>query len=199
MITASYIGPEGFGNSRIGLQPWPSGMAEVFQHGEVPDAAWAALFSASCPRFGRMDELSRLALMAVELLGVEFTNKDEVGLLLETQCGSLLADQQFLRTLSPSVFTYTLPSTAIGEICIRHKLRGPVLCLMTENGDGSQALEQGQVWLRSGETRNCLCVYADVTGNAPARAGTLYLLGNEKALSHKTTLRELCCKLGNSL
>ena len=174
MIT-SYIGPEGFGNSRTGLQPWPAGLAEVFQRGEVPDAAWAALFSASCPRFGRMDALSRLGLMAVELLGVEFADKDNVGVVLETRCGSLLADRQFLRMLSPSVFTYTLPSTAIGEICIRHKLRGPVLCLMGMNSDGRQALEQAQAWLQTGETKSCICLYADAPGDAPAMAGALYL------------------------
>lgn len=147
-----------------------------FPNGEIPDGAWAARFpNVSCPRFGRMDALSRLALMAVEALGVEFANRDEVGVILETKHGSLLADRQFLLTTSPSVFTYTLPSTAIGEICIRHKLRGPLLCLLTETGDGRQALEQAQAWLVRREVKSCLCLCADAPGNAPAVAGALFL------------------------
>jgi len=171
MITASYI---------------------EFPNGEIPDGAWAARFSASCPRFGRMDALSRLGLMAVEMLGVEFADKDEVGVVLETRCGSLLADRQFLRTLSPSVFTYTLPSTAIGEICIRHKLRGPVLCLLTETGDGRQALERAQAWLRSGDVKSCLCLYADASGDGPAQAGALYL---REPVTRTGSLIEICREL----
>ena len=189
MMITSYIGPEGFGNSRTGLQPWPAGLAEVLQRGEVPDGAWAALFSASCPRFGRMDGLSRLGLMAVELLGVEFADKDEVGVCLETNGGSVAADRQFLRTLSPSVFTYTLPSTAIGEICIRHRLRGPVLCLMGVNGDGRQALEQAQSWLQTGEVKSCLCGYADASGDSPAVAGALYL---QAPVAHTDSVLDVC-------
>jgi 3-oxoacyl-(acyl-carrier-protein) synthase len=160
-----------------------------FPTGEIPDGAWAARFSTSCPRFGRMDALSRLALMAVEALGVEFQDKDEVGVVLETHYGSLLADRQFLRTNSPSVFTYTLPSTAIGEICIRHKLRGPVLCLMTETGDGRQALEQAQAWLATGEVKSCLCLCADASGAGPAVAGALYL---QSAVALTGSLLDVC-------
>ncbi|HVM60829.1 MAG TPA: hypothetical protein VMV72_08180 [Verrucomicrobiae bacterium] len=163
-----------------------------FPTAEVPDGAWAARFSTSCPRFGRMDGLSRLALMAVESLGVEFENRDEVGVCLETRYGSLGADRQFLRTLSPSVFSYTLPSTAVGEICIRHKLRGPVLCLLTESGDGRQALEHGQAWLMSGEATSCLCLCADASGDHPAEAAALYLRESVKVIG---SLRELCITL----
>jgi 3-oxoacyl-(acyl-carrier-protein) synthase len=161
-----------------------------FPTGAIPDDAWAARFpNVSCPRFGRMDALSRLALMAVELLGAAFAERDAVGVVLETQTGSLLADRQFLRTRSPSVFTYTLPSTAIGEICIRHKLRGPVLCLLTETGDGRQALAQAQVWLQTGEATSCLCLCADAPGDRPAEAVALYL---RDAVGSDGALRDIC-------
>ena len=163
-----------------------------FPTGEIPDGAWAARFSTSCPRFGRMDALCRLGLMAVELLGVEFADKDEVGVVLETRSGSLLADRQFWQTRSPSVFSYTLPSTAIGEICIRHKLRGPVLCLMSVTGDGRQALEQAQSWLCAGEARSCLCLYADAAGDAPARAGVLYIESGTEVLPVGVSLLDTC-------
>jgi len=162
-----------------------------FPNGEIPDSAWAARFPTSCPRFGRMDALCRLGLMAVEMLGVTFADKDDVGVVLETRCGSLLADRQFWRTRSPSVFTYTLPSTAIGEICIRHKLRGPVLCLMVASGDGRQALEQAQAWLQGGAVKSCLCLYADASGDAPAVAGALYL---QAPLASAGSVLELCRK-----
>jgi len=195
MMTASYIGPEGYGNSRTGLKPWPTELAAAVARGEIPDTTWAALFPSSCPRFGRMDGLSRLGLMAVELLGVEFADKDDVGVCLETNSGSIVADRQFLRTHSPSVFTYTLPSTAIGEICIRHRLRGPVLCLMTLTGDGLQAPQQAQAWLQTREARSCLCLWAEAPGNATAQAGALYLARGADTLPAGISSYELCREL----
>ncbi len=197
MMTSSYIGPEGFGNNRTGLQPWPVELGDALERGEVPDTTWAALFSASCPRFGRMDGLSRLGLMAVELLGVELTDKDDTGVCLETNGGSVVADRQFLHSCSPNVFTYTLPSTAIGEICIRHRLRGPVLCLMGVNGEGQEALEQAQAWLHAGEARSCLCLYADANGNTPARVGALYLKMGVAVLPRGASLLNMCRAIGN--
>jgi 3-oxoacyl-(acyl-carrier-protein) synthase len=209
---ASYLGPEGYGNSRTGLKPWPDALAQAVARGEVPDTSWATLFSSSCPRFGRMDALSRLGLMAVELLGVDFSalperDRDELGVCLETRFGCLAADLNFLETLSPSVFTYTLPSTAIGEICIRHRLRGPVLCLIPANDNEQQALEQARARLRDGGAARCLCIGCDALAEPAVRrlgqragtqAGALYLGPDEHpspSLACDGPLLELCRRL----
>jgi hypothetical protein len=139
--------------------PWPAAFAAALGHGEIPDELWNALFPTPCPRFGRMDALCRLSLMAVELLDKSFP--EDTGVILQTHTGCLATDRKFLQTLSPSVFTYTLPSTAIGEICIRHKLRGPVLCFLTATPDEQLALPEAQAWLREGKVTGCLCLAAD--------------------------------------
>lgn len=138
---------------------WPAEFAEALQRGEIPDILWNALFPVPCPRFGRMDALSRLSLMVVELLGAQFT--EDTGVILQTHTGCLATDKRFLETLSPSVFTYTLPSTAIGEICIRHKLRGPILCLLAASPDEDLAIPEAQAWLRAAKVTRCLCITAD--------------------------------------
>lgn len=156
------------------LTPWPAAVAESLRIGQIPDDLWNALFPAPCPRFGRMDDLSRLALIAVELLGLNLPDPDQLGVILQTHTGSLATDKRFLASLSPSVFTYTLPSTAIGELCIRHRLRGPVLCLLAASSADQPALAEAQAWLAQGELATCLCLSADA-GNLHATA--LYLKG----------------------
>jgi hypothetical protein len=111
-----------------------------------------------------MDGLSRVGLMAVELLGVDWSQRDRdgVGVCVETRLGSLATDVRFLETLSPSVFTYTLPSTVMGEVCIRHRLRGPVLCLLPGgDAEGCRAMEVAAEWLGRGEATSCLALVCE--------------------------------------
>jgi 3-oxoacyl-(acyl-carrier-protein) synthase len=69
---------------------------------------------------------------------------------------------------SPTLFTYTLPSSALGEIAIRYRLTGPNLCFI---GDEAVALSEGREMIRSGEADACLCVSCDVL--TPAAAKTI--------------------------
>src|SRR5436190_8953297 len=89
-------------------------------------------------RFGRMDLMSQLVLLAVERLGVDFEARprERIGICLATHAGSVSTDVEYWKGrntaggLSPTLFTYTLPSAAIGEIAIRHRLTGPNLCFV---------------------------------------------------------------------
>ena len=153
------------------LKPWPDDLATAVARGEIPDGAWSALFRSPCPRFGRMDGLSRLGLMAVELLGVDFAGMAEserrrTGICMETHYGCLATDQRFLQTHSPSVFTYTLPSTAPCEICIRHRLQGPVVCLMSSGNTERQALEEARRWIETSVVAGCICMSCETPGSA---------------------------------
>jgi 3-oxoacyl-(acyl-carrier-protein) synthase len=123
-------------------------------------------------RFGRLDLASRLALLAVESLGLDFdaSPRDRIGLCLGARAGSLAADFEFWRGRdavggpSPTLFAYTLPSAALGEIAIRHRLTGPNLCLV---GEAAVLTEAGD-WLRRGEVEACLCVECNVVTPALA-------------------------------
>lgn len=88
------------------------------------------------PKFFKMDNLSKLGFVASELLLRDVTDRDipktEMGVILANSSSSLDTDEEYQKTIvpgenyfpSPSVFVYTLPNIAIGEICIRNKILG---------------------------------------------------------------------------
>jgi 3-oxoacyl-(acyl-carrier-protein) synthase len=126
-------------------------------------------------RFGRLDPVCQLGMTAVEALGIKFGSRAAIGVLAATNAGSLATDVQYWRTrnepggVSPSLFVYTLPSSLIGEIAIRHGLTGPNLCLI---GGSADLLAEAVDWLRHGEATACLCIDCDVvTAVAGAVAG----------------------------
>lgn len=165
ILAASYVGPEGHGNDLTGLRPWTPDLAGPFQRGELDTLHWSLLCSGDASRFGRMDLMCRLGMIATELLDARFEQREpgereRMGVCVETRAGSLVTDLQFLQTPRPSLFTYTLPSTVIGEVCIRHRLQGPVLCLLTGPAtDGrSGAISVALDWLRTGAADAVLCL-----------------------------------------
>lgn len=86
-------------------------------------------------KFYKMDTLSRLALVATDLL-LSHESDEERGevhdIVLFNRTSSIVADRLHLATIadkesfypSPSVFLYTLPNIATGEIAIKHSFRG---------------------------------------------------------------------------
>lgn len=119
------------------------------------------------PRFGRMDLSSRLSLLAVENLDVNFSTlpRERIAICLAARAGSLSTDAEYWKERdaaggpSPTLFTYTLPSAAIGEIAIRHQLTGPCLCFVGGSGD---VLPEAADLLRRGEADACVCVFVTV-------------------------------------
>ena len=89
------------------------------------------------PKFYKMDILTRLAFVASELLikeqGARGKEQEEnTSLILFNHSSSVVADRQYLSTISdaenffpsPSVFVYTLPNITTGEIAIRNHYCG---------------------------------------------------------------------------
>ena len=160
---AGWLGPEGFANDQTGLRDWPAPLGAALRRGELEELRWSALFKSEAQRFARMDWLSRLGLMAVELLDAHFETRDakdleQTGVCVETAAGCLTSDAEFLRLPRPTVFSYTLPSTVIGEICIRHHFKGPMLCLMSSGNSARAAMDEAAAWLRESSAKLCLCV-----------------------------------------
>ena len=125
-------------------------------------------------RFGRMDLSSQLALLAVEPLAAHFDSlsRDRIAIILAARAGSLPTDMTYWERrdavggLSPTLFTYTLPSAAIGEIAIRHRITGPNLCFV---GDDRDLLTEAKDFLRRNEADACVCVFVDVVSAALAK------------------------------
>lgn len=99
------------------------------------------------PKFYKMDGLSKLGFLSVELLLKNKTLSqyppEEIAIVLCNAAASLDTDLLHQESISdrasyfpsPSVFVYTLPNIMIGEICIRHKIKGENLFLVTETFD----------------------------------------------------------------
>ncbi len=89
------------------------------------------------PKFYKMDMLSRLALVASDVLlqeegGARFEPCDSRAVVLFNHSSSRQADCDFLATIarddecfpSPSLFVYTLPNMAVAEVAMRNQYHG---------------------------------------------------------------------------
>jgi len=90
-------------------------------------------FGIKYPKFYKMDNLSKLGWLATELLLKDSLSADEydpktIGVVLTNASSSLDTDLKYYETTkkiaSPALFVYTLPNIVIGEICIRHQIKG---------------------------------------------------------------------------
>ena len=76
-------------------------------------------------KFFKMDDLSKLAFIAANVLLKDETEKN-IGLVLSNKAASLDTDRKHQKSLndypSPAVFVYTLPNICLGEISIKHQL-----------------------------------------------------------------------------
>jgi hypothetical protein len=87
-------------------------------------------------KFYKMDKMSKLGFLTFECLLKKVENfakfdHEKTGLFLANLNSSLETDEQYWATTlgeeahpSPSLFVYTLPNIVIGEMCIRHKIKG---------------------------------------------------------------------------
>ncbi len=86
-------------------------------------------FQIDHSKFFKMDNLSKLAFIAAEMLLKEETEKN-MALVLSNQASSLDTDRKYQASItdlensypSPAVFVYTLPNICLGEISIKHGL-----------------------------------------------------------------------------
>lgn len=140
-------------------------------------------------RFGRMDLMSQLALLAVEPLAAQFESvaRDRVAVCLVARASSLTTDVEYWKGRdnaggpSPTLFTYTLPSAALGEIAIRHRITGPALCFV---GAGDDAMTEAMELLKRNEVDACVCVevkvvspaLSELTGLTSAAEGSAFLI-----------------------
>ena len=142
-------------------------------------------------RFGRLDLQSQLALLAVASLGIDFEkmNRESVAICLTASAGSLTTDFNFWKSRkeiggpSPTLFAYTLPSAAIGEIAIHFKLTGPNICFV---GNDKCLLAEGKALIERGEADACICVFCEIVSSdvskiisaAPAAKASAILLNS---------------------
>ncbi len=134
-------------------------------------------------KFYKMDLLSKLGFIAAELAlaDIDLTGitPEQIAIIAANASASLNTDKKYYESIeelpSPSVFVYTLPNIVIGEICIRHNIKGENLFLVQDEFDSKLILNYIKGLFNEGPTRLCLTgwIELDMVGNYKA---DLYLV-----------------------
>jgi len=136
-------------------------------------------------KFYKMDGLSKLGFLAAEILMQNQTNDfkaDETAIVFCNRSSSLNTDVKYQETIqeipSPAVFVYTLPNIVIGEICIRHGLKGEAAFFVKESNDPSFIGDYVQMLFKSTTTKRCLAGWLEMDAQGGYEAN-IYLAVKE--------------------
>jgi len=135
---------------------------------------WRDVFALPNPAYRHLDRFGRCVSLVSEACGLGSLDEDRrraTALVLATGYGCLQSDLDFAHSLlpgeriQPGLFPYTLPSTCLGEVAIRHRLQGPLSCLMAGRDAGGRSAATGLVEARRlvelGEAQAALVVLGD--------------------------------------
>ncbi len=127
------------------------------------------------PKFYKMDNLSKLGFLTAELLIKKSDvlikyGKEEIGVVIANSSSSLDTDfdyQELIRDKSnyfpsPSVFVYTLPNILIGEICIKHQIKGENAFFVSEEFDPEQIGIYVTHLFNQGKINACICGWVEL-------------------------------------
>ena len=130
-------------------------------------------FGWNYPKFFKMDELSKLTFIGAELV-LKFhqsTDKpDEMGIVFMNRSASLQSDDIHQQSIldpeqyfpSPSVFVYTLPNVAIGELCIRHHITGENYFFVKDTFDALLLTEYTTLLFAENRCKSCIAGWTEI-------------------------------------
>lgn len=121
------------------------------------------------PKFFKMDNLSKLAFLAADILLKEQENKEDTAILLSNRSSSLDTDRKYQASISnkdayypsPSVFVYTLPNICIGEISIKHHLHSENTFFIFEQFNPKHLHSNAQYLMHQKKASQVLCGWVD--------------------------------------
>lgn len=125
----------------------------------------------SYPKFYKMDTMSKLGILASEFL-LKDINMSEIDaykrcMVLQNTASSLATDRKYAETLktipSPALFVYTLPNIVMGEIAIKHKIKGENTFLVSESFAPEKWVDYGSILFQDGVAELMICGFIDHT------------------------------------
>jgi hypothetical protein len=131
-------------------------------------------FDWQYPKFYKMDPLSRLGWITAELLlgpGWDTTiyRPEDIAIVLSNAHSSLDTDYKYNDTIrdipSPSVFVYTLPNIMIGEISIRHGIKGESAFFLSPSFDPTLLAAYTNLLLQQGIANAAIVGWIDLLGD----------------------------------
>jgi len=141
-----WVSPESMGSGRDhrGLEP---------KDGKLPKLTSRMVFGDVLPRFGRLDEYSKLGLTAIafalkDARQDKWGEKRPAGIIVSSIYGCLATDMEYFKGVlanggnlaSPNLFACTLPNIFLGEAAIHFGLTGPGFAVNGAQPGGTEGL-----------------------------------------------------------
>lgn len=134
---------------------------KVYQHFEI-----------NYSKFFKMDNLSKLAFLAAELLLKNEITEDQennIALVFANKSSSLDTDVKYQNSIvnnenyfpSPAVFVYTLPNICIGEISIKHQLKSENTFFIFDHFDSEFMTNYSNLLLNTNKAEKVLCGWVE--------------------------------------
>ncbi|TXF75804.1 3-oxoacyl-ACP synthase [Chryseobacterium sp.] len=128
-------------------------------------------FDLNYPKFHKMDALSKLALLASEVILKDETSKD-IALVFANRSSSLDTDLKYEESISspdnffpsPAVFVYTLPNICMGEVAIRHGLQTENAFFVLDEFSEDFLNRYSEQLILSGKAEKVLCGWTELLG-----------------------------------
>ena len=139
-------------------------------------------FAFDYPKFYRMDNLSKLGWLSTEILLQNGLLKnyqpEDVGIVLSNKSSSLDTDIKYFETTrsvaSPALFVYTLPNIVMGEVSIRHLLKGENAFFVSDHFEIGFMQQYVTGLFNDGSVQSCICGWLEFFGTHVEAA--LYLV-----------------------
>lgn len=150
--------------SAEGQQDFSSFIKEVYKH-----------FDMKYPKFYKMDSLCKLAIASTSVLLEEIEDdlSEDTAILLMNKSSCIDIDKKHQSTIenegdsyvSPANFVYTLPNIAIGEICIKYKLKAEHSFFIFDTFNPKFVMSYAKSLLNLGKCESVICGWIDVEEN----------------------------------
>jgi hypothetical protein len=158
----------------------------------APEEVYRAL-EFNYHKFFKMDLLCKWAWIGAEMLlktsagyTCDAVDKNKIGVVLMTSHGCLEVDKKYHDSIatipSPALFVYTLPNIMLGEICIRHGIKGEQACLLNDSLDAEELSFCVNDLLLNRGMDACICGWVDATNNNHD-VNLYWVVKNRKGLS----------------
>lgn len=122
-------------------------------------------FNTDYGKFFKMDNLSKLAFIASDLLLTNDTEKN-TALVFSNRSGSLDTDRKHHDTMndypSPAIFVYTLPNICLGEISIKHQLYSENAFFVNDHFNADTLFDYANALLDAQKAEKVLCGWVDI-------------------------------------
>ncbi|RMZ60543.1 3-oxoacyl-ACP synthase [Chryseobacterium nematophagum] len=121
------------------------------------------------PKFHKMDNLSKLAFLAAEMILKE-GDQSRTALVFANKSSSLDTDYKYQESIntqdhyfpSPAVFVYTLPNICLGEISIKHSMQTENVFFVLDEFDENFINTYSEQLLHSGKADKVLCGWVEL-------------------------------------